>query len=184
MKKKKSTSADIPEKDQEKAPVKRKKTAAEKDFPGYPHYQPEDDIMNPANGMEPADVDVNDLSRFPNSKKTNNKGKENTLKYSGEQPLPPEAEDEESENNPGSEADVSKEDLELLGSDELNADLGEDDDLKKRVYPVDMSAEDLDFPGEELDDEDDVADDDEENNPFSIGGDRHEDLEEEGDPGR
>lgn len=41
-------------------------------------------------------------------------------------------------------------------------------------------ADDLDIPGSELDDADEeIGEEDEENNYYSLGGDRHEDLEEE-----
>lgn len=69
--------------------------------------------------------------------------------------------------------------------DALRLDMGEDEELKKRVWNVDMSGEDLDVPGSELDDEmEDIGAEDEENNPYSIGGDRHEDLDENEDLGR
>lgn len=72
-----------------------------------------------------------------------------------------------------------------LSDNELRSDMGEDEELKKRVWDVDMSGEDLDVPGSELDDEmEDIGAEDEENNPYSIGGDRHEDLDENEDLGR
>jgi len=44
----------------------------------------------------------------------------------------------------------------------------------------DKSGDDLDIPGSELDDEDEaIGSEDEENNSYSIGGDNHNDLEEE-----
>lgn len=79
----------------------------------------------------------------------------------------------------GNESDVTKEDLEALGPKDLSMDMGEDEQLlKNRVWPVDMAGEDLDIPGTEG--AGDVADEaigpeDEENDFYSIGGDRHED---------
>jgi hypothetical protein len=44
---------------------------------------------------------------------------------------------------------------------------------------VDFSAQDLDIPGSELDDDKEaIGSEDEENNSYSLGGDNHEDLEE------
>ncbi|KIC89749.1 hypothetical protein [Flavihumibacter sp. ZG627] len=47
------------------------------------------------------------------------------------------------------------------------------------VKAEDSLADDLDIPGSELDDRDEaIGEEDEENNYYSLGGDRHEDLEE------
>lgn len=77
----------------------------------------------------------------------------------------------------GNESDVTSEDLEALGPKDLSLDMGDDEQLlKNRVWPVDMAGEDLDVPGSELDDENEsIGSEDEENNSYSIGGDRHED---------
>jgi hypothetical protein len=79
------------------------------------------------------------------------------------------------------DAEVTDEDLQALGTDELNQDLGEDEAiLKKRTHPVNFSGDDLDVPGAELDDElEGTGSEDEENNSWSIGGDNHENLEED-----
>ena len=47
-------------------------------------------------------------------------------------------------------------------------------------FKYDKSGKDLDIPGSELDDEDEaIGSEDEENNAYSLGGDNHNDLEEE-----
>jgi hypothetical protein len=79
-----------------------------------------------------------------------------------------------------SEADLTKEDLEALGPRDLSMDLGDDEQLKHREHGVHFSADDLDIPGAELDDENEmIGSEDEENNAYSLGGDNHEDLEED-----
>jgi hypothetical protein len=77
----------------------------------------------------------------------------------------------------GNESDVTKEDLEALGPKDLSLDMGDDENLlKNRVWPVDMAGSDLDIPGSELDDDNEsIGAEDEENNSYSIGGDRNED---------
>jgi hypothetical protein len=77
----------------------------------------------------------------------------------------------------GNESDVTNEDMEALGPKDLSMNMGEDETiLKNRVWPVDMAGEDLDVPGSELDDQNEaIGSEDEENNSYSIGGDRHED---------
>ena len=53
------------------------------------------------------------------------------------------------------------------------------DDLQEDIDD-DAIGDDLDVPGSELDDEqEDIGNEDEENNYYSIGGDRHNDLEED-----
>ena len=84
----------------------------------------------------------------------------------------------EEETEEKSESDVSPEERELLDTDHIHADLSEDELLRKRIYRVE-GGDDLDVPGSELDDADEeLGEEDEENNYYSIGGDRHEDLEE------
>ncbi|RAW01906.1 hypothetical protein DQQ10_09090 [Pseudochryseolinea flava] len=78
------------------------------------------------------------------------------------------------------ESDVTKEDLEALGPRDLSMDMGEDEALlKHRAHPVDFAGNDLDIPGAELDDDNEaIGKEDEENNPYSLGSDKHEDLDE------
>ena len=85
----------------------------------------------------------------------------------------PDADEDEEKN----ESDVTEEDLQALGPKDLSMDMGEDEQLlKNRVWPVDMAGKDLDIPGSELDDENEaIGAEDEENNSYSLGGDRHED---------
>lgn len=79
-----------------------------------------------------------------------------------------------------SESDLTEEDMEALGEKDLSMDLGEDEQLKHRTHPVDFGASELDVPGAELDDDnEEIGSEDEENNSWSIGGDDHEDLEED-----
>jgi hypothetical protein len=112
-----------------------------------------------------------------NSKK-NSTVKEQLKKKVAEK-LPENNQDAKVKLVPGNEADVTREDLEALGPVDLSQDMGDDEDLKHRVYPVDFSANDLDVPGMELDDKSEaIGSEDEENNPYSIGGDAHDKLEE------
>jgi hypothetical protein len=75
---------------------------------------------------------------------------------------------------------MTTEDKEALGPPDLSLDGGEDEELKHRTRPVDFSGEDLDVPGREADDDQEaIGSEDEENNLWSLGGDRHEDLEED-----
>lgn len=52
--------------------------------------------------------------------------------------------------------------------------------LNEKDFPDDVSGDDLDVPGSELDDQQEsVGSEDEENNHYSLGGDNHVDLEED-----
>ena len=54
------------------------------------------------------------------------------------------------------------------------------DNSSRLNYAEGLSGEDLDIPGAELDDEmEDIGSEDEENNFYSLGGDNHNDLEED-----
>lgn len=88
-----------------------------------------------------------------------------------ESELKPSAEINE-EDNLTPEGNLTQEDFEALGPNDLSMDMGDDEDLKHRVYPVDFTGQDLDIPGTELDDaSEDLGSEDEENNHYSIGGD-------------
>jgi len=128
-----------------------------KDYPGYPHYPSNEDVMH--------------------GKKT------------GEAKP-----DEENGIVMGTDADVSKEDLELLNRAEQNMDTtdaanlvhaeldntDEDGDLLNEEQNASYTGDELDVPGSELDDRDEsTGDEDEENNYYSLGGDDKENLEED-----
>ncbi len=50
----------------------------------------------------------------------------------------------------------------------------------EKSFGEDVSGDDLDIPGSDMDDElEDIGSEDEENNYYSLGGDRHNDLEED-----
>lgn len=73
-------------------------------------------------------------------------------------------------------AKLTEEDREALGLPDLSNDTGEDEPLRQRTHSVDFAGEDLDVPGAELDDEqEEIGAEDEENNIYSLGGDRHGD---------
>jgi hypothetical protein len=81
---------------------------------------------------------------------------------------------------PGTEADVTAEDLLLLGPRDKDMDTGEDEDLQNRGFALDQTGEDLDVPGDDLDNPmEDIGEEDEENNYYSLGGDNKEGLEED-----
>jgi len=159
-----------------KKPAKRvtpSRATQAKKFPGYPPYNPADDITKKGKRI---DADIEDTSLENNrtdAKITNDESKKITNQSNAIES------DEESEISTDPYA-VTKEDLNALGTDNLANDEGEDDGLKNRVDPVDFAGQDLDIPGSELDDDSEsVGSEDEENNSYSLGGDNHNDLEED-----
>ena len=96
--------------------------------------------------------------------------------------------DEEMINLPGYPAYPNNEDIYNQGKEEEEIDpeevanVKENDDVGKnneKDFEEDISGEDLDVPGSELDDnEEAIGSEDEENNYYSLGGEDHEDLEE------
>jgi hypothetical protein len=128
-------------------------------FPGYPVYPPKEDIMNRGKRI---DVDINTAIE-------NNQPIKNTPKNE----VPGNLGTNEKNSN------LTQDDFQALASDEVES-TGDDEILTSRVWPVDFAGKELDVPGSELDDaQEEVGSEDEENNSYSIGGDRHEDLEED-----
>ena len=141
-----------------KKTTKNSKPSGKDEFPGYPKYPASEDIMNREKKI-PLDQDgttINDSVEAPLSTKPKKSGKSKK-----------------------SETDVTKADLRALNSEE-NTFEGDDEELGDRVYPVDFAGKDLDIPGSDLDDNEEmVGSEDEENNSYSLGGDNHQDLEED-----
>lgn len=136
------------------------------ELPGYPHYPASEDIMN-SKDNERLDLDVENLSRS------------NTSSHLPDRSVrPPQAENTEPvladvdgdiENKGDSDADITPEDLIALGEDRVNYGTVEK-----------LDTDDLDIPGAEDDDaNEEIGEEDEENNYYSLGGDAHEDLEED-----
>lgn len=141
-------------------------------FPGYPHYPAKEDIMHPTNRMEKIAPDPENLTKsgmYVDSSKLDKP-------VSSSLDIPAET-DEDLIIVPGTEADVTKDDLIILG--EQNLDLDEEEEVDNTVLSGDMVGDQLDVPGEELDDSNEsLGEEDEENNYYSLGGDRQENLEE------
>lgn len=145
------------------------------DLPGYPHYPSSEDITHPKNGMKKVDSDLDEMSRTSpgNIPRTEINEPVRTSDTSLE-------DDEDLIIVPGTEADVTPEDLEILGPRDGDMDMGDDELLRGKMQPVSQADDDLDIPGSELDDaNEDIGEEDEENNYYSLGGDRHEDLDED-----
>jgi hypothetical protein len=144
--------------------------AESEEYPGYPHYPAQEDIMHPANKMEKLSPDPEKLTRSGAYL-----DKKNETRVSSSSPDIPETEDDLI-IVPGTEADVTRDDLIILGEQDLEND--DEDTTNSKTVLGDLDAE-LDVPGEELDDpNEDIGEEDEENNYYSLGGDSKENLEE------
>ena len=134
------------------------------EFPGYPHYPASEDIMNPANQVERVPVDVEKLAPTGNPLKMPDTAADTgTAQNSG---------DDDIRIVPGTDADVTREDLRMLNATEGS--------YAEASNSATVTGEDLDVPGADADDpNEDIGEEDEENNYYSIGGDNHENLEEE-----
>ncbi len=98
--------------------------------------------------------------------------------------------DEKSSNFEGYPLYPASEDIYRKAKKEINVDPANPANRKypkkrgrgfnEKVFKDDMSGDDLDVPGSELDDQQErIGSEDEENNYYSLGGDRHDDLEED-----
>ena len=156
--------------------INRKDNSEERDFPGYPHYPSDEDITNPSNGHKKVNADVEGLANSKRlsamaARQEDNRGED------------AERNDEDEDLNivPGTEADVTEEDLALLGDKDADQDMN-DDELVHGNARVDYveNEDDLDIPGADIDEGSDaMGQSDEENNYYSLGGDRHENLDED-----
>ncbi len=139
----------------------KKNDNEEKDFPGYPHYPASEDIMN-VKGDVRVDADVENLSRSKNILSSALPGATNIDNATGDKEI-------EITTEPN-EADLTEDDLIALegtATDPAKVDALEGED-------------DLDIPGSEDDDANEaIGEEDEENNYYSLGGDAHDDLEED-----
>jgi hypothetical protein len=150
----------------------------EQNFPGYPHYRKEEDIMN---GDKRIDADMEEVSRSVTSNAVKDKASAKAME--DEIPKTPIAaaldekaawdkamrgvDDEEIELVEGNDADLTEEEV-----DELERD---------GITDHNFHPDELDIPGAELDDEsEEIGEEDEENNYYSLGGDDKENLEENG----
>ena len=146
-------------------------------FQGYPHYPDKDDITraNNNNGKERLDKDDS-----PTPAQTD---------YSGD------VRDTEVSIVPGTDADLTPEDIRMLQAAEQNMNSNDSNNLQKTSLDgvdnegdslseesslnMDMTGESLDVPGSHADDaNENIGEEDEENNYYSLGGDLHESQEE------
>jgi len=145
-------------------------------FQGYPHYPAKDDITRANNNNGKVEPDADNMPPPPFNDTMDDR-------------------DDEVNIVSGTDADVTLEDLHILQSSEQNMDTGdsrnlihsaldnvddEGDPLNEDGSIIDtLTGEDLDIPGSDDDDIDEqIGEEDEENNYYSLGGDLHENQEE------
>jgi hypothetical protein len=195
----KNKPSDPTREDRERNDALNKNERGEHKLPG--EYPPNEDIMNRQN-MQRVGLDVENFARGVGIENFNKPDEplvtdrnailqepdlsaidelEQPQAREMERPIPKDInlEEDRMEFAKGNESDVTEEDLQALGPKDLSMDMGEDEALlKNRVWPVDMAAEDLDVPGVPNDNNEmnqAIGPEDEENDFYSLGGDRHED---------
>jgi hypothetical protein len=125
---------------------------------------------------EPVVTDPNSIDEDPLGQREDFEDRHDHMQM--EHPIPKDV-NEEVDNPDSADSELNDEDFQALGPKDLSMDMGEDERLlKNRVWPVDMAGKDLDIPGSEGagDTQDEaIGPEDEENDFYSLGGDRHED---------
>ncbi len=145
----------------------------DEEFPGYPHYPAKEDIMSSSSEMERVELDVENLS--PSGKFIDAANDRNPLSNSPAADIVSSTDEDDITLTPGNESDVTKDDLLVLGGTRFS-----DNDLQGITRTKVVDDIDLDIPGAELDNQnEEIGEEDEENNYYSLGGDRHENLEED-----
>jgi hypothetical protein len=147
----------------------------DQDFPGYPHYPAKEDIMDQRTGSHKVDMDMENLASSRNATGVSQRFSrpQDNQRNTGPQGEQPEDDSDDLNMRPGTDADVNDDDLAVLNStdDEIGT--------PQNVSNEDLDT-DLDIPGSELDDSNEsIGEEDEENNYYSLGGDRHESQEED-----
>ncbi|MEO5775917.1 MAG: hypothetical protein ABIQ27_03370 [Flavobacterium sp.] len=100
-----------------------------------------------------------------------NKTEETDETYPGYPNYPP---SEDIYNTDKEETEIDPEDISRKKTSN-----GNDGKYNEKTFEEDQSGDDLDIPGSELDEQqEDIGSEDEENHGYSIGGDNHNDLEE------
>ncbi len=147
----------------------------DQDFPGYPHYPAREDIMDQRTGASRVEADVENLPSGRNATGVSQRFVSSEERKSAANTGTPERTEEadDLEIEMGTEADVNEDDLAVLNS--TDAEIG----TPQNVSNEDLNS-DLDVPGSELDDDaESIGEEDEENNYYSLGGDRQESNEED-----
>jgi len=161
----------------------------DEDFPGYPHYPAREDILNPQNHTERVNANVENLTHdsLRNEPADKKKLQEpiNPKEVTGVSPDETKGEDiDDLGIVMGTEADVTEEDLAMLGDKDQDMDMNEDELVRKEGLddtdfdgdPLNEAAVDEDSTGDDLNirdsgDEDARKEmDDEENDYYSLGG--------------
>lgn len=208
---------------------RQRETGREEAFPGYPHYEKEEDMMSPGSPLERVRFDVEKLTPSGHS---DGRQKEGPMESPGDtgrddpgqaqqegRPTPARSgnddfdigdEDYEELNeranetgtpedslvrndtaDENDEAEVSEEERSLLAQAAVNADESDDVVAPLRARPDETDedgdylneasgrenrpGDDIDVPGSEQDDDNEaIGEEDEENNYYSLGGDRDE----------
>jgi hypothetical protein len=171
----------IPDNDPSKAMDSKKEVdrpkdeKTDQDFPGYPHYPAKEDMMDQRTDTKRVDIDVEKLASSRNASGVSQRFAGEEKRSGNNQPSGPVGKEEPDELDikMGTEADVTDDDLSILNA--TDAEIG----TPQNVATEDLNT-DLDIPGSELDDENEsIGEEDEENNYYSLGGDRHEGQEED-----
>jgi len=152
----------------------------DEDFPGYPHYPAEEDILNPGSDVERVDIDVENLTRSNTIPSDHIKRIEGAPDIEPDFTMVNDEDPEDIEMVPGTDADVTEEDLVLLGPKDGDMDMDEDEELRARGW-VPITGRDLDVPDADMEGKDALGQGDEENSYYSLGGDEMGKLEENDD---
>jgi len=166
------------------------------DFPGYPHHPASEDLLSENSDADKVDINVEDFSR-----NTWTTARDQAVGHLGEEKRPDLASSDLHDVLPANrrsadkaatdpEANVTEEDLTLLGDPNLDQDGGDDelmdnyqglddtdldgDPLNEYAGTISASGEDLDMPDVELDNAGSTMEplEDEENDYYSLGGDK------------
>lgn len=171
MSKKKESSKENNDNQDDKDPYKNRPLPGE--------YKPEEDIMDRRNQMEKLPLDTDNLRSPGDSARYTRGGEEEMNEFPSERKVDDPVGTGDNDDIIRGPSNLTKEDFEALGPRDLSLDMGEDEQLKQRSWPVDFAASDLDVPSGDTGKQDALDQADEENDHYSLGGDEKDSLEDD-----
>ncbi|HEY8388469.1 MAG TPA: hypothetical protein VIK74_07685 [Parasegetibacter sp.] len=133
------------------------------------NYPPEEDITR---NSERADINLEEMNKLNTNGAPSMATEDKASGDDGDEDLD---ENDELKMVEGTGADVTEDDITLLGPKDRDMDMGEDEELESLRAGLNPEESDLDVPGAELDDNnEEIGEEDEENNYYSLGGDQHD----------
>jgi hypothetical protein len=109
--------------------MKKRKAVKMPNSPGYPHYPASEDITHPTNQVKKVEADLESMNRSVPGSGVNN----DSISERGDSVNPEEEPDDDLVIVPGTEADVTAEDLLILSAGDLEMNHGDGENIPGKL---------------------------------------------------